>query len=632
MVGNVWSKRKKNKAIAAIAVFLIISGSVVGYFSHRAYAYTTYGTTTATSNFGMSALTNGSDPTTIDAAQSYDLQMNGTTVWELNEYAAPQTGANPPANLGYMFVSQSALPSGGKTSFSGGYGNSQFVQSKLFQYNQYSWTLNSSTAPSESGNDYYALSDVLDMNGMVAPAFNGSTVWPTGGQNLYAPQSSLSLTNIPLPQFSATVSNQYGGASTTTLNTSSTAFINLNVSSFGSNGGGYFGNDYLAAYWVPSGSTSATDALFSPAGNGGGGLSALPSPGQIATNGAMSSISGYPGGFPGQYQTIGDSASALAADSPGLFEIQSPSTAGTYKLVIYLIDGVQRYDAQAIGNLSVKSVAAPAPTLSFSVTPTNAQTTGQPFQLNANTTNAAGGTLTFSQSGTLVNNGGSGTLSGNYQSNVSTISYTQSSSVANYQYQPTADSSQAGTETITASLSVPGQSTITQTVTVTWNAPTCANPIALTQAGNGSGGTAQFTVSDPGGDTVQLTTTGGTLSATTVSSTQQITLTDAAEGADIITATDTSHPACASASLAITWLASSTPSVTCTPNPVKLPTGSYTTITAVGSNMSSTDNLVIIDNKTGMTLATGAPGQNTLTATQTESVAGTYDFTCNVLS
>lgn len=375
-----WSKKRKWTASGIGFVALTAMVLSQSLFAHAA----SYVNGTFVLSYGTS-LTGGTSGT-LNTQQAYTLSATAgsgsATLWEYNLYPAFTT-ADVTTNKGYLMIEQNQLT---QYSLPGGYGNPSFVKSELFDPGTHVWTLSTDTGSSSTGGgstppqgsfDWYSFPDVLNVNGMKNnTSFNTKVNNQT--EDVYQPQTSLNVTNVPLPQFSATISNQYGGTSTTTLNTSATAFINLNVSSFGSNGGGFFGNDYLAAYWVPSGSTTATDALFSPTGNGGGGLSALPSPGQIATNGAMSSISGYPGGFPGQYQTIGDSASALAADSPGLFEIQSPSTAGTYKLVIYLIDGVQRYDAQ-IASFSVLSSA-----------PQNTCSTPIAFPQGASITTAAG--------------------------------------------------------------------------------------------------------------------------------------------------------------------------------------------------------------------------------------------------
>ncbi len=129
---------------------------------------------------------------------------------------------------------------------------------------------------------------------------------------------------------------------------------------------------------------------------------------------------------------------------------------------------------------------AAAATLSLTVTPTASQTTGQAFQLTAGTTNAAGDHVVFTQSGTLANNGGAGTLSGNFQSNQSSLTYPAQTS-STYQYNPTATSSQTGTETVTATLlnssnqpvlNASGQP-LTKSVSVTWNVPAAAPSITL---------------------------------------------------------------------------------------------------------------------------------------------------------
>ena len=180
-------------------------------------------------------------------------------------------------------------------------------------------------------------------------------------------------------------------------------------------------------------------------------------------------------GQSGQNQVTSPSMSSF---NPS-YEFMPTAQSGTAQQVNYVATIVNSA-GQTIGSLSQALTviwAAPA-TLSLSVTPTTSQTTGQPFTLTANTTNANGDHVVFAQSGTLINNGGSGTLSGNFESNVRTISYS-AQTTASYQYQPTATSSQAGSETVTAALlnssnqpvtNASGQA-ITKSVSVTWTAP-----------------------------------------------------------------------------------------------------------------------------------------------------------------
>ena len=128
------------------------------------------------------------------------------------------------------------------------------------------------------------------------------------------------------------------------------------------------------------------------------------------------------------------------------------------------------------------------PTLSLSATPITPQVTGQTFHLTAGTTNAKGDRVRFTQSGTLTNNGGTGTLSGNFESNRPRITYSAQQS-ASYAYHPTATSSQAGSEGVTAELFdaqgnpvvVNGQP-VKKSVSVTWRTPVAPPSVSLAPA------------------------------------------------------------------------------------------------------------------------------------------------------
>lgn len=359
-------KRKNIIRAAAGSVLAVLV--VGGYFATRTYAYTAYGATTAISNYGMAAMTNPNEPTNINAAQSYDLKMNGTRVWELNEYAAPQSGANPPPNLGYMFVAQSQLPAnpdGSQTSFSGGYGNEQFVAKNLINGSQYTWAINES-GTTENGSNYYALSDILDMNGMTAPAFNGLTVWPTGGQNLYAPQTSLSVGNVALPHIAPTLTDS-SGAQVSTIAPSGTYYINPGISHYGSNGGGYFSKSYLSAYWLPvsNGTVGSYQYALTTNNSGSATIYGWPDPLSVQASGGLSSATGYFSGFPGGFEQVPYGTSPTQAE----LAVKAPSTFSNgvtaYDLVVYYGDSVERYDAQV---LQVQAKQTPQPPTS--TTPT----------------------------------------------------------------------------------------------------------------------------------------------------------------------------------------------------------------------------------------------------------------------
>jgi|GEM_PF-5267328 len=183
-------------------------------------------------------------------------------------------------------------------------------------------------------------------------------------------------------------------------------------------------------------------------------------------------------GQSGQNQVTSPSMSSF---NPS-YEFMPTAQSSTAQQVNYVATIVNA-KGQTVGSLSQALTviwAAPA-TLSLTVTPTTSQTTGKTFALTAGTTNAAGDFVAFTQSGSLTNNGGSGTLSGNFQSNVSSVSYPAQTS-SSYQYSPTATSSQAGSETVTAELFDAQGNPVTNangqpveaSVNVTWTAPVTA--------------------------------------------------------------------------------------------------------------------------------------------------------------
>ena len=513
------SKRRK-KLIGAGVAALVVLGAV-GLFAHNAFAYTYYGGVTATAQ-GSGAMT-GNDPSPLDAQQSYDLTANGTKLWEINKYPV-NTTADITTNKGYLFVSQSQLPAnsvdGQHTSFSGGWGNPGFVEHVLMNGSQHEWTLEPSTGSNFPGYNinYFAMSDINDVNGMTdSTPFNVVVNGQT--QAFYEPQTSLTISNVPLPHITTPLlyTAPSGGSQVSSIALGNSYWLSPSMfTAYGSNGGGLYSQNYFAAYWVPvvngQPDTSAATYAFAENDNGTKTVYDWPGPGTIISNGGLDSASANPygSGFPGLFELT----SNTAAPSPGQLEVFLPSSfpSGTTSadLVAYYGDGVQRYDAQIASFRVQTSTPAPAstPTLSVSVTPTTSQTTGQTFDLAANTTNAQGGTVTFSQSGSLINNSGTGTLSGNYLSNVPSITYPAQSS-GSYQYNPTATSSGSGSETITATLNVPGDTPITQNVTVDWTTATasCSNPPKLSVKYNPDGITATITVTGTPGHKITLTAT-----------------------------------------------------------------------------------------------------------------------------
>ena len=473
-------KRKKLFRGMSAVIAVVLS---VDYFAQQAFAYQTYDNITATANVvGKGSLINPSEPTTINAAVAMSLTGNtNTPIWELDQY--PTTS---PTNKGYLFVESSQLPGNNHTSFLGyysgkTYANPQFVASELFASGDYAWGITNGGFPSAT--DFYALSDVTDINGMYdATPMNGS------GGTTYLGGTNLAIRNVALPSIAPTLTSN-GSTAVSTIAPGGAYYLNPNITSDGSNAGGLFTQNYLSAYWVPiQGGTpnySAYQYALTQNNAGNATIYGWPDPGSVIASGGASSLSmGYPGGFPGGFEQVPYETGFTVNSSnyAGQLEVLAPSSfpSGTtgYDLVVYYGDGVERYDAQVL-----QVQVQPSPTLTLSISPITSQNMGTTFALTANTTDATDGTLTFGQSGTLSNNGGAGTLSGDYKTNQRSITY-PSQVYGSFQYSPTATSTAAGTETITATLSVPGFSPIEKTVSVTWNpqAPTisiAASPTSL---------------------------------------------------------------------------------------------------------------------------------------------------------
>ena len=191
---------------------------------------------------------------------------------------------------------------------------------------------------------------------------------------------------------------------------------------------------------------------------------------------------------PNDYIQISSSGNATIATSvgrPNQTTLTTTATDNTAETDTFTAQIMQPgTPATTVGSPSTATATwtAPPPTFALTETPTTSQQVGQAYTLDAHTTNAQGGIVTFTQSGNLSNNGGPGTISGNYVSNQSSITYpTQSSS--SYQYNPTATSSQAGPQTITATLTMPNGTILTKSIGQSWYAAAAvtltANPTSL---------------------------------------------------------------------------------------------------------------------------------------------------------
>lgn len=410
------SKRRK-KLIGAGVAALVVLGAV-GLFAHNAFAYTYYGGVTATAQ-GSGAMT-GNDPSPLDAQQSYDLTANGTKLWEINKYPV-NTTADITTNKGYLFVSQSQLPAnsvdGQHTSFSGGWGNPGFVEHVLMNGSQHEWTLEPSTGSNFPGYNinYFAMSDINDMNGMTdSTSFNVVVNGQT--QAFYEPQTSLNISNKPLPHITTPLlyTAPSGGSQVSSIATGNTYYLNPNMfTAFGFNGGMYSQN-YFAAYWVPvvngSPDTSAATYAFAENDNGQKTVRDWPSVLQVIDNNGLSSAGGYGAGFMNDFELVPNSS----APSTGQLEVFTPSSfpsrTTAMDLVAYYGDGVQRYDAQ-IANFTLQSQTTTlTPTVSLVVVPLNT-TVGKYVKLTATAQNMPAtdhlGIINFTTN-TIVGNGATG--------------------------------------------------------------------------------------------------------------------------------------------------------------------------------------------------------------------------------
>ncbi len=666
------SKRRKQLVGVGIATLIVVGAA--GFFARDAFAYTYYGGVTATA-IGTGAMT-GNDPSPINAQESYDLTANGTKLWEINKYPV-NTTADITTNKGYLFVSQSQLPAnsvdGQHTSFSGGWGNPGFVEHVLLNGVQHMWDLNQSNGSNfpDGNSNYIAFSDVNDMNGMYDTTpfnvvVNGQT------QAFYEPQTAINLGNKPLPHITTPLlyTAPSGGSQVSSIALGNSYWLSPSMfTAYGSNGGGLYSQNYFAAYWVPvvngQPDTSAATYAFAENDNGTKTVYDWPGPGTIISNGGLDSASANPygSGFMNDFELT----SNTAAPSPGQLEVFLPSSfpSGTTSadLVAYYGDGVQRYDAQ-IASFSLQS-SAPAPTLSLSETPTTSQTVGKSFAVTANTTNAQGGTVTFTQSGSLVNNSGTGTLSGDYQSNVPTISYPAQTN-ASYQYSPTATSSQAGSETITATLTMPNGTILTKQVSTDWTStqPTLNLAASATTVGVGQTvtltGTASTLQTGKGifvhdmsnDDTINGTNVGGgaiNINPESVSATDGTAQTVTYEAAmDYVNPTTGQTTVIHSNKVQVTYTNKPTITLIITDTSGKqlqvtsttgtatiyapVPVGTTVDVVATATNMPSTDFIAISEPASGHVDAQGQPGQTTVSTPQVRNAPQTVGFQASIVA
>ncbi len=381
--------------------------------------------------------------------------------------------------------------------------------------------------------------------------------------------------------------------------------------------------------------------------------------------------------YGGQTQQNTVATSPYTAFTPSA-TMDATANSGAAQSVTYVAKIMSSSASSPVAQSSPVTVtwAAP-PTLTLSVTPTASQTTGKTFQLTAGTTNAAGDHVVFTQSGSLSNNGGSGTLSGNFESNVPSISYS-AQTAASYQYQPTATSSQAGSETVTAALlnssnqpvtNASGQA-ITKSVNVTWTAPVTATQsitLAVTPTTSQTVGNS-FTLTATAhnitsGEVIQIAEasapTPGTLGGGTyvqwVSpgnyASYQFHTTAVSSAAQTVSYQASIYPVSGSPipsnTVSATWTAVVTaPTITISANPTSLAVGDKSQITVNTTNLQAGDRVVIAqtDQSAAGTLSgnfqsnqttliytmSRAYSTFTFSPTAVSQSAATYDYTAQI--
>lgn len=619
---------------------------------NAATTYYYYGNVTAS---GGGVITGAQFPDPLNAQQSYNLTANGATAWELNEFPV-NTTQHILTNKGYLFVEQSQLSpnsvDGKQTSFSGGYGNPAFVESELFNGTE-NWMLKANGLPlfPASHDDFYNLEDVTNLNGMYdATNFNGTSNGTP--QAFYEPQTTLKIQNVTLPQIAPTISTVLGGIPLSTITLGNTYFLNLNPSSYGSSGGGYFSNNYMSAYWVPvvSGNSfgSPQNAIMNISGNGAVGLNSLPDPSSVAASGGMSSSQGgYSSGFSGQngitYSNVPNSAAGMAAAangtsqlySPGTFELEPPSSipSGTQSLdlVVYYADGVERYDAQVISGIKIQSSVQPQ---SISLSGGKSVTVGTvvPLTATVNPNINSNDVITYNQTSTTVK-----TFS-NDSATSSTYDYLGTSGTTTFTHSVNVLSNTPLTMTYTATLidKTNGQMT-SSPQTVTWTSPTpqiCPHVYANPSTGVIgsyvqiviSGGAPQYIV--PGGQVLVWDTTpnGGIWAPPWQIHTYgySVRLYNNGETSDTIHWSDSADPTC-KGSFVVNWTAApvQTGTINLTvngnTNNISVPVGTSINVASSTTYTVGTNKAIYIHNLPNVTngLYEGVPGSNTASTTAT---------------
>jgi len=426
----------------------------VGHFhyTNNTYQYLIYGGDLYQSYDAPGAYTNNQDTGTPFQGRAAYVHINysGGIAKALQIDSPVASSAFPPG--GYDYLTSEVLTGAGA--------NAQWVQSVLRTHRvTVTDTTNAMTVPGT----WYALSDVSALSGYTSTHGSPTDLgpWPQStyglppntvesGSDAYRGNVDLSPVPMPSVQITSVEDLTTGKPASDGVNPGDTLRVTNTVGADDAYSG--WGAGALLAWFGwgnSSGTTTYVNAFY-----GASDVVSVP----MFGFGPAAYQQSYTGG-----QVQGQPQPGISPQSAYTLTVPSNVPAGaTMNLYVYSVDGIDRY-AQAITTVPVRQ----APTLSLSITPTGTQATGQSFTVDAQTTNAQGGTVTFSQSGHLANNAGAGTLSGDDQSDQVRITYPAQSG-STYSYSPTATSSQAGTESITATLTMPDGSSLTKVVSASW--------------------------------------------------------------------------------------------------------------------------------------------------------------------
>ena len=271
-----WSKQKK----ATVALSALATMGLVAYFMMPSFEYVT-GPITFNSINHTGALTNPGY-TQVDGTGAAQLTVNGTATLE----AQNPSGNGVNSSGSYLYT--------GQTSMSGGDYNPGFVNAIL---NNYGWTYSIQGNP-PSAHKPTTLNQTSDLCGVKIAQSPSSYA-----NNFYPDGTALTTNAIALPHITTPLlDSSYQGSQVSTVSAGNSYYLNPSMfTAYGSNGGGVYGQNYFAAYWVPvvngTPDTSAATYAFSENDNGTKTVYDWPSVSTVISSGGMSSASGYGSGF-----------------------------------------------------------------------------------------------------------------------------------------------------------------------------------------------------------------------------------------------------------------------------------------------------------------------------------------------